>query len=82
MIMEMSQGRSPDPASYAEAYSVFLADSAALRLEVGRLSGQRQAIRDLHVPMTSGNTVICTGCSLDGGQAPWPCPTWKITETT
>lgn len=50
-------------------------DAGLLRVEVNGLMAMRQQIRDLHVPMNVNGKAVCTGCSVEGGQVPWPCAT-------
>lgn len=61
-----------------------LGDTPVLVGEVTSLRNRIQQVRDIHVPIASGDPsfagAICTGCSLHGDRVAWPCATWTAIE--
>jgi hypothetical protein len=81
MLIEGSLlGTAPDPQAFLDAVRDTATDSLTLNSEVRRLREQRQAIRDLHMPVAADGPAVCGGCSIGGGQVRWPCETWKLTD--
>jgi hypothetical protein len=79
--LQISLGAAPpDPGSdqaksTAKQMGEFMVNAISALGEVKRLYGVLESLQRKHLPMAGepGAPTMCTGCSLHGAQAPWPC---------
>jgi hypothetical protein len=82
--LKMAFGREePDfKEKFTSRFQQFVTDAASSIAEIQRLYVLLDGLRRRHMPHPGepGAPVVCTSCSMHGGQVPWPCETFKAAD--